>query len=62
MGTIRDFRYSCRDGFCGADDCERCRPGCTEMLASMYEDERGAEIITRIEAAERESENEGREE
>jgi len=22
-------RYSCGDGYCGAEDCERCRPGCT---------------------------------
>ena len=22
-------RYSCCDGYCGAEDCERCRPGCT---------------------------------
>lgn len=22
---------SCSDGYCGADDCERCRPGCTRM-------------------------------
>lgn len=22
-------RYSCADRMCGADDCERCRPGCT---------------------------------
>lgn len=25
----RKRNYSCADGFCGADDCERCRPGCT---------------------------------
>jgi hypothetical protein len=23
-------RYSCSDGFCGAEDCETCHPGCTE--------------------------------
>lgn len=25
---------SCSDGFCGADDCERCRPGCTREMES----------------------------
>ena len=23
--------YRCSDRMCGADDCERCRPGCTEQ-------------------------------
>lgn len=25
---------SCSDGYCGADDCERCRPGCTREMES----------------------------
>ena len=24
-------RYACSDGYCGAEDCERCRPGCNEV-------------------------------
>ena len=33
VGRIR--KYSCPDGYCGADDCERCRPGCTAELAAQ---------------------------
>lgn len=34
-------RYSCGDGYCGAEDCERCRPGCTRALALLAEEEAG---------------------
>jgi len=31
-------RYSCGDGYCGAEDCEQCRPGCTLALAEAEEE------------------------
>jgi len=34
-------RYACRDGYCGAEDCEQCRPGCTRALALLAEEEAG---------------------
>jgi len=39
-------RYACRDGYCGAEDCEQCRPGCTLALAEA-EAEAEAGTITR---------------
>jgi len=29
LDRARRNNTSCSDGYCGADDCERCRPGCT---------------------------------
>ena len=35
----------CCDGYCGAEDCERCRPGCTARLARIASAEAMAEAI-----------------
>ena len=42
---VRDMRYSCSDRMCGAYDCERCRPGCSQFRAcdDCGKDDRGTE-------------------
>lgn len=34
----RRRNLSCTDGFCGADDCPRCRPGSYRFATEEWED------------------------
>lgn len=37
--------FNCRDGFCGAFDCETCRPGFTEQEEKCVACEEGGELV-----------------